>query len=365
MNVKILRVIDLYIGSFLSIIFGLFSFPSKKNKFERILVIRLWTLGESVMCLPVIAALKKKFPKAKIDVLATKRSRDVFTLNPKINEVVELGLCLIPMFRKYDLVIDTEPYLRISALASFYLGKRRVGFSHGLRARLYTDRVRFDDNVHTVETMLNLTRAVGADLKPESMGRIYVSREDKRKVDFFLKKNGVKKGDVVVGMCAASAESASETRRWPAENFAKVADMLIDEMNVKVVFVGGPKDKDLNERIIRMMKNKAMNSAGVLNLKQGVELMGRCKIFISNDTGPMHAAAAQGSRVIGLFGPNTPVRYHPYGKGNISFYKAKHPPCIHTHLEIFPDEDVCGGKCLRAITVQEVFEAAKKLLSQR
>jgi len=123
------------------------------------------------------------------------------------------------------------------------------------------------------------------------------------------------------------------------------------------------------EEVIKNMKykNQAVNSAGELPLKQSFYLISKCKVFVSNDTGPMHIAAAQGCRTIGLFGPNTPVLWKPYGKKNIAIYKGnlvcKYSSCIINKKGYMPR---CrfgeNNKCMRAIKVNDVLSSVKKIL---
>ena len=110
------------------------------------------------------------------------------------------------------------------------------------------------------------------------------------------------------------------------------------------------------------MKNKPIDSLDKFTLKETFYLISKCRVFISNDTGPMHIAAAQGCSTIGLFGPNTPVLWAPYGKGNTAIYKTGLEPAIQNDKGIFREcnrEEYMG-----CITVDDVFEAVKQSLQK-
>ena len=147
------------------------------------------------------------------------------------------------------------------------------------------------------------------------------------------------------------AESV-KSREWPLERFSQLADRLLErnknsKINVnhfnKIIFVGGNAEREMIEKVISKMKKhreKAVNLAGKTSLKELFYIISKCKIFISNDTGPMHIAAAQGCGTIGLFGPNTPVLWSPYGrnkngKNNIAIFKGpavcEYCPCKPPH----------------------------------
>ncbi|MBW3012122.1 glycosyltransferase family 9 protein, partial [Candidatus Woesearchaeota archaeon] len=122
------------------------------------------------------------------------------------------------------------------------------------------------------------------------------------------------------------------------------------------------------EKIMSMMKHKdnAYNLAGQTKVTESFYLIEKCSIFISNDTGPMHVAASQGVKTIGLFGPNTPKLWGPYGKKNIALYhKVQCSPCILNEKGIFPECIYNGTKlyqqCMKKITVKEVLKAFEKL----
>ena len=251
--------------------------------------------------------------------------------------------------------------MNISSIFSAWLGKVVVGFSHGKRSKLYDYRIKYNDNQHVVKTYLNLLDPFFKDIvAPKNLIRLEYTKKDLDKVESFLEVNNIK--DRIMGICATAAESA-HSRVWPKEKFAILCNKILDKHDLQIVFVGAPRDKEYNQRIIDMIKNnnKAINSAGKTTVKQSFALIEKCSMLLSNDTGPMHIGAAQRTPTIGLFCPNTPVRFGPYGKENISIYNpVLKKPCINVHLGKIPNCE--NHNHMSNISVEEVFEAVEKLL---
>lgn len=373
--INLYKFIDKYLGIPFCIIFGMLTklrlFPKNKStNFKKIIIIKIWALGDSVVSLPLIKTIKEHNPNAQIDVLARNRNADVFKHTNFINNIFlfepKKFLQILKLIRKYDLIIDTEPYLRLSALLSLFLGKRRIGFANQIRSLIYTDSTPFRKDQHMVENYLDMARILGINVKLNNLIKLETTNEEKKSVDDFLKSFIIKKSDFLVGFCAGSAESA-KTRIWPNERFAKVADELIKKYHAKIVFIGSKGEKAQIENILNQMKYKklAVNSAGSISLRSTFYLIECCKLFISNDTGPMHIAAAQGVTTIGLFGPNTPILWAPFGEKNKSIYKnVECSPCIQNDKGITPD---CLRKtdrylCMNLITTNDVLNAVKECL---
>ncbi len=361
------RFVDRFVGGVLSVLFSPFKGRKLVERPKKILVVTLWGMGDAVLTLPCITRLQELYPNAKIDVLATKRVCKVYENQKPVSEVLLLENWKgIKKWREYDLVFDLEQYLNSSALASFWLGKYVVGYSHGLRALLYTKKVNFNDEQHMVHTYFDLIRAVHPKVKnPEELLELQVLEEDRKKVSLLLSDLKIEEKDLMIGFCVTTAESAI-SRRWPPEKFAQLADKLIEKYNAKILLVSGPQDYELNETMRNSVttKEKVFNLAGKTNLKQTFDLIKRCRVFVSNDTGPMHIGAAQHTPTVGLFGPNTPVRYGPYGMRNISVYKPMlKTPCINVHLGKVPQCE--GHHHMSKITVDDVYQAVEKLLVEK
>lgn len=372
MKIDIYKHIDKYLGIPACWILGIISKlrPTPRKEPKSIALLKLWALGDSVVSLPMLRALRNRYPDAKIEVVARKRNEAIYRHNKDINAIVlfEPGnwWIVFKCFRKYDAVIDAEPYLRLSALLSWWLAPRRMGFAHQQRSIIYTDKSDFRHDQHMVNNYLDLIRPLDAAYSSDKLIPVEVAESDENAAETFLKQNKITKKDLLIGLCVGAAESA-RSRMWPAERFAELADKLAKERKAKILFTGSPNEAELIENVRKQMKQKSINSAGKLSLMAGIALIGKCNVFISNDTGPMHIAAAQGVKTIGLFGPNVPVLWRPYGPGNIDVYhRVWCSPCIINDKGLTPD---CLRKenryeCIKLISIDEVYESTLECIGK-
>jgi heptosyltransferase-2 len=324
------------------------------------LVLKLWALGDSVLSLVLIEKLSAKF--GKVDVLARRRNLIIYNHN-KIRKVYRIK-SLPRLIMRYEYVFDCEPYLNISAIMAYFVGKKVVGFDHGVRSILYDVKIKFRTDQHMVQNYLDMARAIGIKCDSDRLEEIDVSKKAKEKVEKFLVEMKLQKSKLA-GLTIGAAETATAMRMWPLDRFAKTAEHL-GKKGFIVFFIGSPSEKDLIENCRSMIKGqqvKTFISSQYFNLEETIYLISKLGIFVSNDTGPMHIAAAQGVKTIGLFGPNTPVLWGPFGKGNISIYK-NHPksPCIDNK------KGTIGHGCkniefMKDISVEDVLSAIDRIVS--
>jgi len=378
MGVKLIKFVDKLFGIPYCVILGVINLflkkeLPKKDKTKNILIIQLWGIGETILTVPAIKALKEKYPKTAIDILCTARNKDVYFNYPFISKlnIVKTNLFSLKWFvlknyRKYDIVIDMEEYLRISAILAFFLSKYRIGYSHGVRSLTYSKRVKYNDKQHASKTFFDLVKALGVK-GTAKLEKLNYTGTDKKVIDLALKYSNVKKQHKIIGIAPGAAES-SKSRRWSPEKFAELIETLCSRRkNVKIILVGAAYERKLNEHIINIIESKriqrnVLNFAGKFNLRQTFYLISKCKVFIGNDSGPMHIAAAMNVKTIGLFGPNLPLRFAPLNKKSISIYK-KMPcsPCINVHKGQVPECFYSEAsrdyqKCMKAIKIKDVLK---------
>lgn len=367
--ITLLRIIDANIGALLCWILGFFSFKNLQKKPRKILIVRLWTLGESILTLPMIEILQKKFPGAQIEVLVlAKSAAAVFKPFNFIKKIIRIEVkTLFGIFcslRKYDLVVDTEPYFKLSALLTFWLGKMRLGFDNGIRANLYNYKRKYNDQIHAAENYVELLKAIGISEKISCLVSFPRNENAAAKVKTFLKENALSQKKIIA-IHAGTAGTATH-RAWPRDRFAQVIDMLAHKFSEAVFLLNGAaNERELNEDIRQnsLYTSRVYNIAGKFSLPELFELSRHLALFISNDTGPMHVAAAQRVRTIGLFGPNLPQRFGPFpAKKNASIYHGSScSPCINVHKGSF-ENCPCAGMCMKRIEPREVFEIANRML---
>lgn len=382
MGIELIKIVDKYLGSVLCLSLGLFTrkktvLNAQKKTPKNILAIQLWGIGETILTLPAVGAIKKKFPTSKITLLVTDRNKAVYEHCEYVDEIISLKmnplslmLFVLKNFQKYELVIDFEEYLNNSSIISFFAGKERIGFSHGVRAKIYNKTVPYNDCQYTAKTFLDLGAVVGCNSELKKLERLKTTALEQKRVEALWEQEKLNER-LVIGITAGAAESA-RSRIWPTERFAETINRISKTCatrNKKPMFilVGADFDRKVNDEVLLKIKNKnnVIDCIGRFSLRETFYLVEKCDLFISNDTGPMHIAAAQGVKTIGLFGPNTPVRWGPFGKGNISLYKMQGTrPCINTHLgEVGSCRDHPNGECIRKISVDDVINAVDKILN--
>ena len=376
--VFLIKLIDKHVGDLICNVIGIFNKNKLKEirKVDRILVVQLWGIGETILTLPAIEALRRKFPKSEINALVTARNKDIYFNNKNIGKIIVLKLnpfsinsFILKNAKKYDLVMDMEEYLNVSAIISFFVGRRVVGYSHNARAKLYTRRVKYNDKQHAVQTFLDLVRALDINYNASRLPELNFSKNDKNVVDKFFKGSKVKPNDFVVCVAPGAAESA-RCRMWPYNRYAELCDELIERHKARIIFVGALNEIELVNKIQNYMEKKTISAAGKLTLSQLFCLISKSNLFIGNDAGPMHVAAAQGVKTLGLFGPNLPVRFGPYGEGNTGMYKGyncEFSPCINVHKGqvpdcLYPKHSNDYQKCMKNISVNDVLKEVEKLV---
>jgi heptosyltransferase II len=356
MNVNLIKFIDKYVGPGIIYpwyILSKFNKP-KNNNIEKILIIKLWALGDSVITLVLIKALSILYPKSEISVLCQDRNKVIYLYNKNIKNIY-YPKDILKMYNKFDLVFDCEPYLNISAIFAKYLGKKVIGFSHSHRSKLYYYKVKFNKAQHIIENYLDMIRILGHIYTTNHLEKVEINIELIRNVELLLEKERLNN---IVGLTIGAAESATENRMWPISNFAVIGDYLI-EKGFDVFFIGSLKEKTIIEKCRKLMKGKSYASYNHFNLTETIYLIENCSLFISNDTGPMHIAAAQGIKTIGLFGPNTPTLWSPFGINNIAIYhKQDCSPCINNSKGLMP-KCKFNNKCMKEISIEDIKKEIK------
>lgn len=369
MNLQLIKYIDRYVGIFSCNLFGFFNL--KKNIVienpKKILIMKFSGFGNIVLALPTVRAIKQKYPKSEIVFLTHTINKAIIEKDPAINKIITFDIennfktftNIFYLFSKikkenFDLIFDLEQFSRFSALISFFSkAKIKIGFDtkgQG-REKLYDLKIDYNNFQHTSKTFADLGKSVGANIDFKNT-KIYLTKQDKQKIDLLLNQNKINKKDILIGIHPGCGTN-NPKRKWQKEKFAQLADFLIENYNYKIFFTGTNNEKNLVKEIQNLMKNKSLDFSGEVNLRELSELISRCKIFVSSDTGPLHLASAMNIPIISFFGPNTPLLYGPLGEKNLIFYKNLHcSPCTTNFNE--KTTNCKHFKCINDISFEEV-----------
>jgi len=324
---------------------------------QKILIIKPSSLGDIVNALPAVGAIRRQFQGARITWLVKSEWASILTGHPFIDEVLAVPMTWrgLPRLirsvhrRPFDLVVDLQGLFRSAVLGWLTRSCLRVGFSQAREGApwLYTDRVTTDLS-HAVDRYRQIAAALGAKIDPVHFGLLQTGSATEE-IDRFMKQTGISVPYAVIHPTARW-----ESKQWPPERFARIGDGLLQD-KATVVFTGSRSDYNAIQHILSSMKYRAINGAGQLSLPGLVELIRRARLFIGNDSGPMHIAASVGTPVLALFGPTDPKKVGPYGAGHIVIQKRS--DCIGCHRSLCAHQN----RCMKAIQVEEVQRAIEVL----
>lgn len=329
--------------------------PKRANpeRITSILLIRPGGIGDAVLTIPAIRALKGAFNAARIEVVAETRNAGVFSTC----DVVAKTYCydrfrdvLRTLSRSYDVVIDTEQWYRLSAVFAFLTRAAvRVGFATNERARLFTHRVPYAQATYEAESFLNLV-AVLTD-RPTTFDPSVPF------IPIQPRAGRAPSSPVVVLFPGASVPE----RRWGGERFGELAGRLVED-DLRVVVVGGEGDVAESRMICSIGGPQVSNLTGALSFKQVAEVLAGADVMVTADSGLMHLAVAVGTPTVALFGAGIREKWGPRGPAH-RVLDARLPcsPCT-----AFGHTPPCpiGVECLRCISVDEVRAATLAIIRQ-
>jgi len=232
-----------------------------------------------------------------------------------------------------------------------YLGgiRTRIGYNTDGRRLLLSHAVIRDQAIlkqHQVEYYLGILGAMGW-AAPSKDPSLFVAEKDRKTIQTVLSSEGIKEEDLMVGLSPGAIYGPA--KRWPAERFALIGDWAAERWGANVVLVGSDSEKDLGENLGRLMKETPLNLCGSTTLGEAMAAIKRCQLFVSNDSGLMHVAAALHVPTLAIFGSTDPVATGPRGDHTRI---VRHPmncsPCLKP-------ECPTDYRCMLSIQAQEVW----------
>lgn len=336
-----------------------------------VLVIKMSALGDVILSVPSLRAIREKFANASIKVLVGIDAREALDRCPYINDrivcdfkVRDRGLKgfirLANELQKdcFDIVIDLQNNKRSHLLSFLTLANLRYGYDNGKLSFLLNKRIKDDaPYLDPVEHQFRILKSAGA--KPRDKGlELWPSESDEAYVQTILKDSWLVPGQELVGI-NVKASDRWISKNWPAQYIAELCTALAREYNVRAVLTGAARDLELANKISRLTNSKPIIAAGKTSVLQMVALMKHFRVYVTPDSAPMHIAAAAGVPFVALFGPTDPSRHLPPAKEYVVISKSKDLRCG----PCYSGRCMKKFRCMRKISVEEVFDFVKKYLA--
>ncbi|HTX17992.1 MAG TPA: glycosyltransferase family 9 protein [Bacteroidota bacterium] len=330
-----------------------------KESIRKILVIKLRAIGDVLLSTPVIQNLREHFPDAQIDFFTEKYVEDVVRGNPWLSDVLtfdrtrDSSIEAIARVRKrnYDLVIDLFSNPRSAVIAGLSGSPVRVGFP--FRWRKYAYNVLIPPrtgNIHNVEFNLDALRRLGILVRHTSP-HFPLDEASSNFADQWVRTEYLV-GKELVGL---NPGGGWVTKKWGLEHFAKLGDLISERWGASIVLLWGPGEERDAATVRDGMKARA-HVIPPTSVSQLGGIIGRCSTVVSNDSGPMHIAAALGIPTLGIFGPTNPLQQGPYGPNN-RWVRNESLDCLECSLTKCP----IGNLCMSELTADQVFKAFQQL----
>jgi len=346
---------------------------------DRILIYGALGIGNMIMFTPTLKSIRQRFPDAHITLLVAQSGcEEVVRESPLVNEIIKARpgrwetLKLVKQIRgrHFDLLISEFHGEAFKYITVFSGIPNRLGHctSPGWRSLydfLHNVPVGMEEDEHEIDRDLRLAQALGIQVTDGSP-LFYVSDGDRAFASEFLRQNGVRDGDLVVGVQVGTWRVQS-WKQWDIARLAQLCDLLVEKYEAKAIALGSSKHQEELEIFLSSMKRQPIIALGKASLKQAAAIVEHCDFTICNDSGLMHIAAAMGTPVIAIYGPTDYHRTSPcrYGKQHIVVTKGLEcSPCFRMAGE----DKVIGcihRSCLELIKVEDVLRAAEEIIARK
>lgn len=344
---------------------------------QRVLVVDLDNLGDLLLATPAVRALRRRFPAATLDALVTAYAAPAWQGNPHLDEILrcDKGVAAGSLWsrarlawrlrrRRYDLGVILEAHWGYAGFAELLLAAagipRRLGRDLGKHRDLLTDAAPVRQQ-HWIDTYLDVVALAGA--VPDGGGlEAHIRAEDAADAAAWAKAHGADRSPPLLLFPGGNQHLIS--RRWGAGGFAAVGDALAHRLDAPVVLIGGPQDAAVAGDVLRRMTVPAVSAAGALSWGATGALLRGCRVFVTNDSGPLHLAVAVGAPTVAVLGPTDPAVFGPRHAPH-AVVRAGLPcsPCIR--VGDFPACPIQPREhCLLSVTPDMVLAAAAQLLAR-
>ncbi len=338
---------------------------------QRILIVKLTSLGDVVHCLPAVGAIKREFPSSAMDWAVDRRVADIARACPHVDQVLSVGgnggsgppgwldywrAARVCRRGRYDLAIDMQGLLKSAVLTYASRAPQRLGFGWARPSGRWALNMHVlgpPQSPHAVDAYCELARWLGAKPDPGRFD-LQVPAESERAAGDIVRRAFGDEAGLLVGVIAGSAWPS---KRWPADRFAAVARALAVE-GWRVVVLGTSADAAAAGAISDAAGEQGVSLAGRTSLGTTMAVLSRCGLVIGGDTGPVHIAAALAVPTLAIFGPTSPEKTGPRGpRVRLLSHSVPCQPCRLRECE--------NWDCMLGLSAGAVLEAVHRLLEAK
>ncbi len=352
--------------------------PIDPDRVRRLLIRGTNWVGDAVMSVPALREIRRVFGGAHISLLIRPWVRDVYAAADFLDETLEYdkngkhagwrgGVRLISELRRGG--FDAAILLQNAFEAALYVRAAgiplRVGYKRDGRGFLLTHPVPVDPGVrlaHQVYYYLGILSGAGLIDAPESGSAqvpsvaLPVREADRASARSILRQRGVAEGEMVIGVNPGAFYGSA--KRWLPDRYAAVADRLARERAARIVIFGGPNERGIAREIAAMMSHPPLILAGETSLGQLMGLLKECRLLITNDSGPMHLAAALDVPQVAIFGSSSDVATGPLSRqATVVKHAVDCSPCFLRECPI-------DFRCMTGISAERVYAVACEKLDR-
>lgn len=350
----------------------------QSKEIERVVVRGANWIGDAAMTVPALRALRRVLPRAQIILATPARAEGIFTDVDFIDELlsIESGRSKINSTwrqarewkaKRFDLAVLLPNSFGVSLIAALAGVRVRVGYATDNRRLLLTHSVRVPtwrgqrhEVFHYLNIIAELERALIGTTEVEArepVTDIFVTEMRRAEARKILRAHSWTEARSLVILCPGATNSRA--KRWPIENFAALADSLIEGADAQVALIGAPEELEISNAVTARMRHRPLVLTGRTSLAETVAMLSVADLLVTNDTGPAHLAAAVRTPTLVIFGPTDPVTTRPF---SASAEIARRPPaCAPCMLRDCPIDH----RCMTAITPAEVTRRALALIENR
>ncbi|MFH0753391.1 MAG: lipopolysaccharide heptosyltransferase II [Candidatus Omnitrophota bacterium] len=353
---------------------------------KKVLIVNPFGIGDVLFSTPLVAAIKAQDPSISISYIGNARTAAFLLHDPRLHKVFSYERDefvavyktspwqFLIKWKKFVETLRTESFdtaYDLSngsplGLALFLTGiPQRIGFDYKGRGRWLTQKIPLKgyEGRHVAEYILDLMDGPGRPVGSSGHMNLYVSEKDHTWALDWMQAHGFSAKGFMVFFPGGGASwgKGAGLKQWPVEGYVKLSEKIIERSKCPIILMGDKNEGSLCRSIASRYPARIFSLAGQLNLTQSVALMRQARCVVANDGGPLHMAVASGVATVSIFGPVDPLVYGPYPAGLSHRVVVKGLPCQPCYRNFRMSG--CGHqRCLKDLTVDEVFEALKEFV---